>query len=193
MSLTGAAQNDIMADVVERCENIRVMGLVKDLVLYGKLYYSGKRRFLDTLNKGLGMKNSPDKQYFLMDDVMLVDRRGDQDKIEGTCLVPRESVAFIGAFDETRPSMSESIDSVKFYPWRKKEPHEVSVVLGDDFSLTGTVYLDPNDGSSLAPGSDECFLPATEVTVRSSRFVRDLKFTFVALNTRLMVLLSFQP
>lgn len=192
MSLNTIAQIDSMADVVGRCENIRVMLLTNAVVVYGRLYYSEKRRFLDTLNKGMGMKNSPDKRYLLMDEVLLVDHRGDKETIRGTCLIPREMVTFIGTFDETRPSTSESVDSGKMYPWRKKESHGVNVILGDDFSMTGTVYLDQNDKSSFALGSDECFVPATDVVVRSPRLVEDLRFNFLALNPRLMVVLSFQ-
>ena len=106
---------------LSRFEKVRVMLHSNDNLFFGQLYYSDKVRFLDTLNRGLDFKTTPIKSYLIMDEVIMVHHDNEKEQIEGTCFFAKDSVDFIGTFDETKSTSSEIIDTVRLYPWRKKE------------------------------------------------------------------------
>ena len=171
-----------MKKMINELEQVRVMICSNNCIIIGQLYYSPKQRFLDMLNKGFDLEQYHFNQFIIVDQPLLINSDGERERTPGTCFINKDSVVFIGTFEKTRSTTSETINSVKLYPWRKKDVLQVNMVLVGQHKLVGQMHNDPRILPLYSIESHDNFLPMTDVKVYSSLEPHEISFDFVAVN-----------
>ena len=190
MSSTETEQMTAIDRVLQGLDKVRVMICSNNYSIIGQVYYSREERFLDTLNKGLIIQKQRTKNILILDQALLVKPDGQKEKIPGLCFVSKESIVFIGTFDKTRASTSESINAVRAYPWRKKDKVSVKMVFAGKYRLVGHIHNDPWVLPVSSFESADDFLPMTDTTVISSLEPEEIHFDFVAINKKQIFLIQ---
>ena len=171
-------------------EKVRVMVCCNNYSIIGQTYYPSEHRFLDMLNKDLVIDKQCTTKFLIITQVLLINPDGEKEQIPSACFVSKDSIIFIGTFDETRSTTSENINTVKAYPWRKKNIIAAKIVFAGKYRLTGQIHNDPWSLPVRSVESQNKFLPMTNVRVISSLELREIHFDFIAVNKNHISLLQ---
>jgi len=175
-------QHDDIENMLAGLEKVRVMICFDNYSIIGQTYYSSEQRFLDMLNKDLVLGKQRTKNFVIVTEALLIHPDGEKEQIPGPCFVSKDSMIFIGTYDETRSTTSESINSAKAYPWRGKNVTSANVVFAGKYRLIGQIYHDPWMLPVCSVESQSKFLPMTSVRVIYSPEPREIFFDFLAVN-----------
>lgn len=174
-------QNDI-EKILTKLERVRVMICFGNNSIIGQIQYSSEQRFLDMLNKDLVLGEQRIKNFVVVTQALLINPDGEKEQIPNPCFVSKDSIVFIGTFDETTSTTSENINSFKAYPWREKDVISVTVTLAGKYRLTGQIHNNPGLLPIRSVESKDNFLPMTNVSVISSPEPPEIFFKFAAIN-----------
>ena len=174
-------QSDI-EKMLTNLENVRVMICFDNYSIIGQTYYQAEQRFLDMLNKDFVIGKQRIRDSLIITKALLINPGGEKEQIPSPCFVNKDSIIFIGAFDETRSSTSENINTVKAYPWREKDEISVKMVFAGKYRLDGQIHSDPRVLPVHYIESQKRFLPMTSARVISTLEPSEITFNFVAVN-----------
>ena len=163
-------------------ENVRVMICFDNFSIIGQTYYQAEQRFLDMLNKDFVIDKQRVRDFLIVTKALLVNPGGESEQIPSPCFVSKDSIIFIGTFDETRSTTSENINTIKAYPWREKNVMSVKMVFAGKYRLVGQIHGDPMVLPVRYIESQNKFLPMTNVKVISSLEPSEISFDFAAVN-----------
>ena len=169
-------------EMLTNLENVRVMICFDNYSIIGQTYYQAEQRFLDMLNKDFVIDKQRIRDFLIVTKALLVNPGGEKEQIPSPCFVSKDSIIFIGTFDETRSTTSENINTVKAYPWREKNVISAKMVFAGKYRLVGQIHGDPMVLPVRYIESQNKFLPMTNVKVISSLEPSEISFDFVAVN-----------
>ena len=175
-------QHNEIDKMLTELEKARVMICFDNYSIIGQTYYSSEQRFLDMLNKDLILGKQRTENFVIVTEAFLTSPDGEKEQIPSPCFVSKDSIIFIGTFDETRSTTTQSINSVKAYPWREKDVISVKMVFAGKYRLIGQMHSDPSMLPVRVVESRNNFLPMTNVRVICSLEPREIFFDFVAVN-----------
>lgn len=176
-------QADIKRMLTE-LEKVRVMVCFENLEIIGQTYYPPEQRFLDMLNNDIVLGKQRIRDFIIVTDALLVNPDGEKEQIPNPCYISKNSIILIGTFDETRSTTSESINSVRAYPWRKKTILPARMMFAGKYRLVGHMHSDPGALPTSTIESRNRFLPMTNVEVTSPLEQREIFFDFLAVNNK---------
>ena len=175
-------QHSDIEKMLTNLENVRVMICFDNYSIIGQTYYQAEQRFLDMLNKDFVINKQRVRDFLIVTKALLITPGGEKEQITSPCFVSKDSIIFIGTFDETRSTTSENINTVKAYPWREKNVMSAKMVLAGKYKLVGQIHGDPSVLPVRYIESQNKFLPMTNVKVISSLEPSEISFDFVAVN-----------
>ncbi|MFC1961870.1 hypothetical protein ACFLWN_02350 [Chloroflexota bacterium] len=175
-------QHSDIEKMLMNLEKVRVMVCFDNYSIIGQTYYQAERRFLDMLNKDFVMNKKRVTEFLIVTQALLVNQAGEKEQIASPCFVRKDSIVFIGTFDETRSTTSENINTYKAYPWREKNAMSAKMVFAGIYRLVGQIHSDPLVLPVHSIESKNKFMPMTNVRVISSLEPREISFDFVAVN-----------
>ena len=175
-------QNSDIERMLTNLENVRVMICFDNYSIIGQTYYQAEQRFLDMLNKDFVIDKQRIRDFLIVTQALLINPGGEKEQIPSPCFVSKDSIIFIGTFDETRSTTSENINAVKAYPWREKNIMSVRMVFAGKYRIVGQIHGDPRVLPVCYVESQNKFLPMTNVRVISSLEPSEISFDFVAIN-----------
>lgn len=191
MDILPFSQRDGIEAELTNLESVRVMICFNHSSIIGQTYYQAEQRFLDVLNKDFIMEKQRIKNFLIINQALIIKPGGEKEQIPGLCFINKNSIIFIGTFDETRSTTSENINNkVKAYPWREKDAISVKMDLAGRYRLSGQIYGDPTVLPVHYIESKNQFLPMTSVSVSSSLEPKEITFDFVAINKDYISLLE---
>ena len=179
--------------ILNNLEKVRVMIFLYDCVIIGQVLCFSNSRFLDMLNEGLILDEYRIKDFLIVKQPLLINLDGKKKKMSGPWFIKKDSVSFIGTFDETKSTTSEVVNSHRFYPWREKNRMLVTIVLNGQHNLVGEFHNDPWSLPILAIDSYKIFIPMTNVIVSSSLMPQEINFDFIAVNKNQTHLIKISP
>ena len=126
-------QNGDIESLLNDLEKVSVMVGFDRHSIIGNTYYRAEQRFLDMLNKNIVIKSQPVAEFIVITQGLLISPGGEKERVAGPCFINKDSIIFIGAFDETRSTTSQQVDKVKGYPWTEKNPTSVEIYCDDKY------------------------------------------------------------
>ncbi len=174
-------QDSDIEKMLANLEKVRVMICFSNYSIIGQTYYQAEQRFLDMLNKDLVINKQRITDFLIVAQALLINPGGEKEQITSPCFVSKDSIIFIGTFDETRSTTSENINTVKAYPWREKNVMSARMVFAGKYRLIGQIHGDPGVLPVRSFESQKKFLPMTNVRVISQE-PSEISFDFVAVN-----------
>ncbi|MFC1870109.1 hypothetical protein ACFLYE_02425 [Chloroflexota bacterium] len=182
MDCVHSNRQDDIEKMLAGLEKVRVMIGCNHFNIIGQTYYSSEQRFIDMLNKDSVIEKQCITKSLIVTQALLTTSGGEKEQIPGPCFVSKDSIIFIGTFDETRATTSEEINSVKAYPWTGKYIIPTKILCAGKYRLIGQIHSDPCVLPILPIESRDKFLPMTNVSVISLPELREISFDFVAIN-----------
>ncbi|MFC1902133.1 hypothetical protein ACFLX3_04325 [Chloroflexota bacterium] len=182
MDYLSLKQHSDIEQMLTNLENVRVMICFDNYSLIGQAYYQTEQRFLDMLNKDLVIDKQRIRDCLIVTQALLTIPDGEKEQIPGPFFVSKDSIIFIGTFDETRSTTSETINAVKTYPWIEKNVMPAKMVFAGKYRLVGQIHGDPKVLPARYIESQNKFLPMTNTKVISPIESREISFDFLAVN-----------
>lgn len=175
-------QNNDIEKLLGGLEKVRVMICCDNHSIIGQTHYSSERRFLDMLNKDFFLGKQRITNFVIVTQALLMNPDGEKEQIESPCFVNKDSIIFIGTFDETKSTTSQKINLVNTYPWTEKSTISANMVFAGKYRLTGQIHSEPWALPIRSIESRDRFMPMTDVRVISEPELREINFDFVAVN-----------
>ena len=183
-------QQQKLKGILEKFKAARVMICSDYYKIIGQTYYSGQQRFIDMLNKDLILGEERISNFIVVTEAVLINPEGGKEPVAGPVFVGKDSIAFIGAFDETMSTTSKKVNSVNFYPWREKYPVTSKLILRGDHILTGQIFGNPQALPVHSVEAHSRFMPMVDVRILSSPEIQDMCFQFAAVNKDYLYLME---
>ena len=99
-------QNSDIEKLLTGLEKAKVMICFDNQSMIGQAHYSSQQRFLDMLNKDLFLGKQRIKNFVVVTQALLINSDGEKEQIQNPCFINKDSIIFIGTFDETRATTS---------------------------------------------------------------------------------------